>query len=132
LIIDDSEVQLYIAQFLITKHAISKTTATFVSARSALEYLTSIKNNSEDLPDLILLDISMPDMDGFQFLEAYMTIHDSPGKRCPIAMLTSSTNASDIERARTYPSVKGYLIKPIDADTTVEQLINLHSTIYYS
>jgi CheY-like chemotaxis protein len=129
LIIDDSEAQLYISQFIINKHALSESILTFHSAQSALKYLNSIKDIPEEYPDLILLDISMPEMDGFEFLDVYNSIQGMLKDTCPVAMLSSSTNSKDTERAKTYPQVKGYFVKPFNDSTIAEELANLHHSL---
>jgi CheY-like chemotaxis protein len=128
-IIDDSELQLFLAQTLISKHSVSKSSLAFVTASGALEYLHSIERAPEEHPDLILLDISMPEMDGFQFLDAFVSMSGILKDKCPIAMLTASMNTKDVERALSYRPVKGYFLKPIDVKTTLEQLTGLHQVL---
>jgi CheY-like chemotaxis protein len=129
MIVDDSELQLFIAKTLISKHSVSKSTVAFVNPLGALEYLSSIKDTPEEYPDLILLDISMPEMDGFEFLDTYISMPGHLNEKCPVAMLTSSSDVRDIQRAQSYQSVKGYFLKPIDVATTLKQLVGLHSIL---
>ncbi len=84
-----------------------------------------IFNNGEEVlnaieaggkPSIILLDINMPIMDGWQFLDAYIS-HE---QNTSVFMLSSSTNASDTTKAKEYTCVKGYYTKPIDENTILE------------
>ena len=82
----------------------------FLSAEDALEYL-----RSQTLPaaDAILLDINMPKMDGFEFLDAATRELGARFARIVIMMLTTSLNPYDQERARQYSVVKDYCNKPL-------------------
>lgn len=84
------------------------------SAVEALEFLNTLKNNSEEFPDLIFLDINMPVMDGFGFLEEFSKFPVAVTGQCVVVMLTSSSDPKDENRAFQYPVVKRYLNKPLN------------------
>ncbi|MGB4973973.1 MAG: response regulator, partial [Cyclobacteriaceae bacterium] len=71
----------------------------------------------EVLPDVIFLDIDMPLMDGFQFLDEFEKLTSNTKKSCKIVMLTSSINPQDFDRSKKYSNVKLYLNKPLSHDS---------------
>lgn len=110
MIIDDSEVDQMLCRRLVKRSGLVDNVIGFLSAEDALEYL-----RSQTLPaaDAILLDINMPKMDGFEFLDAATRELGARFARIVIMMLTTSLNPYDQERARQYPVVKDYCNKPL-------------------
>jgi CheY-like chemotaxis protein len=86
----------------------------------ALTRLTDFKDHPEYLPDLILLDLSMPVMDGWGFLDEFEKIRTEVKKSITIIVYTSSINPSDMERAKKYASVKDYVVKPVERESTYQ------------
>jgi CheY-like chemotaxis protein len=72
------------------------------------------------LPDVIFLDIDMPLMDGFQFLDEFENLSLVTRKKCRIVMLTSSINPQDFNRSKKYPNVKMYLNKPLSHESILK------------
>ncbi len=114
MLIDDNEVDRYIGLRNITKYAFAEEVIAKQSAKSALEYLKSL--SPENLPQLIFLDIRMPEVDGFGFLEEYKKLSELLQKNCIIIMLSTSLNPTDQERAKNNPYVKKFINKPLDKE----------------
>lgn len=92
----------------------------FYNGEEALIYLQENAGLPDKLPDVILLDINMPVVDGWSFLKDYADIHDQLSKSISIYMVSSSIDPKDIERANSTPMVREYIIKPIAKDKLVE------------
>jgi CheY-like chemotaxis protein len=113
LLIDDNEIDNYITKQLLTKHRVAESITTKQSAMDALEYLNSLMVQSQSFPEVIFLDISMPEMDGFGFLNVYDSYPELIKTGCSIIMLSSSQNPDDINKAKNNPYVRKYIQKPL-------------------
>ncbi len=113
LLIDDNEIDNYISKIMIKRKNITEKISVAASAIEALEYLETLLNKPEEFPDVIFLDINMPQMDGFGFLEEYLKFPEHVTANVSVYMLTSSSDPNDIERATQNPMVKKYFSKPL-------------------
>lgn len=119
-IVDDDPIHQQVAQIMIKRQGISKAMMAFSDAREVLEYLQEHRHNNSLLPDVILLDLNMPVMDGWDFLERYAGFYKDLSKSINIFVLTSSIDEKDRERVKAYPYVKGYLTKPLSKDVILQ------------
>ncbi|MEQ9439264.1 MAG: response regulator [Cyclobacteriaceae bacterium] len=92
----------------------------FVSAVDALDKLQIIATGADDIPEAIFLDIRMPIVSGWDFLDRFTGINSAKLNAIPIYMLTSSSDQSDIHQANNHPRVKDYIVKPITVDKLKE------------
>ena len=110
LIVDDDAGVLFLHELIVRESSFSKNITTFNRAGKALEYLE--KQNGKISDCLIILDINMPEMDGWQFLENLDKSNQYD--RVSVVMATSSVNRSDREKATSYSRVIDYVEKPLD------------------
>lgn len=120
MLIDDNEIDNLINQKMIEASGITQHIYTHTGARSAIEFLKNMEKLSDSgknvLPDLIFLDIDMPLMDGFQFLDEFEKLEDDTKSRCSVVMLTSSISPADVNKSKKYEYVKKYINKPLSQD----------------
>ncbi len=127
MVIDDTELDQFIAKKMISQAGKHFEVKSFYEALSAFEY---IKSESELLNTnaitLILLDMYMPVMNGYGFLEAFETLDQQIQDRYYVVALTSSVDRTDNARFKSYKSVKGILCKPLsatDLTSTITRMI---------
>jgi len=123
MLIDDNEIDNLINQKMIEAASITDNIYTHTGAKSAIEFLKNMEKMDvaeKVLPDVIFLDIDMPLMDGFQFLDEFENLSALTRKKSRIVMLTSSINPQDFNRSKKYNNVKMYLNKPLSHDSILK------------
>ncbi len=122
LIVDDDYASNYLTEIIL----IDLNIATHINiCRNGREALNFVKDNCSTktayCPALILLDINMPIMDGFEFLEEFENLPYIQSDPIPVILLTTSTNLKDVEKAKKY-KVVGYIEKPLTEEKLLENL----------
>ena len=110
-IIDDDDILVMLVKMLIKQNPLYESSQEFFNGEDAMTHLQTIVANGEQLPDVILLDLNMPIMDGWQFLDAFVQLKLE--KEIPVFIATSSIDPKDIEKSKQYKPVKGYIKKPV-------------------
>ncbi len=126
-IIDDDPMVSFYIQRLTELGSLADIISIYNKADGAIDYLIHHKNDPQHLPDIILLDLYMPDVDGWEFILAFQNIKDQLSKKIEIHIISSSNHPIDMNRAKTVPEIKTYLIKPITLELLQETVANTNS-----
>ena len=121
LVIDDDDINIFIIKKVIEKTGYEVDMISKSNGQLAVDYLTSIANNVEIFPHIILVDINMPVLNGWEFLEAYEKLNILQ-RKVDLYMLSSSVYEYDIEKAKSFKSVNGFISKPLTIDRLKELL----------
>lgn len=113
LLVDDNDIDNFINERMITTTGFAKNVVVKNSAQGALNYLHTVSEKSETPPHVIFLDLNMPVMDGFAFLDEYEKFDEAIKNHCKIIVLSSSISAEDINRASTNRYVLKFINKPL-------------------
>ncbi|MFO7978015.1 MAG: response regulator [Bacteroidales bacterium] len=114
LLIDDSDIDNMVNKRMVEKNAFATNIVVKSSALSGLEYLQqTCENDQSGLPQMIFLDIRMPEVDGFEFLEKFQDLDPFICQNCRVVMLSSSIDADDHRRAMEDPHVIHFIKKPL-------------------
>jgi len=121
-IIEDDPITSIITELIVKQNSAFGEVQTYMNGQEAFDKLSAAELSEAKIPDLILLDLNMPIMDGWEFLDAFSALR-LPKPVC-VYVLTSSIHPDDIERSKSYKEVKGYFTKPLD-DEVVQQMVHL-------
>ncbi|MDB5287322.1 MAG: hypothetical protein JWR05_2271 [Mucilaginibacter sp.] len=116
MVIDDEELDNAIFKMLINRVIKNSEIDIVVNGEEAIKKLLELSNNPELLPDFIFLDLQMPVMNGWQFLEEFERLNIDPLRKIQIYILSSSILSDDIDKSLSNPLVEDFLSKPINLD----------------
>lgn len=122
-IIDDDEIYKFFVKKILKIKNLAEDVVTFPDGEEAYNYIKENVENPENLPDIIFLDINMPIMDGFQFMEVYTKLKTNINKKITIYMITSSIDPIDLERSKKFSEISDFVTKPLSAEV-LEKIIN--------
>lgn len=120
LLIDDNTDDNFFHVREIRKFSSDITVISKNSGQSALEYLASTQATGVDFPDLVFLDINMPGINGWEFLQEYNRLYSTASGAVIIIMLTTSSNPDDREKAKNWEIVSDYKTKPLTKELLQE------------
>ena len=125
LVIDDDDINIFIIKKIVEKTGYNINMVAKTNGQLAIDYLNALSDNNETFPQLVLIDINMPVLNGWEFLEAYDKL--GVAQRVDMYMLSSSVYENDIEKAKTYKTVKGFISKPLSINKLIELFDSLNS-----
>lgn len=111
LLVDDSTLDLFINEKMLKVNQMAASIRKFLDPRECLEF---IQSEASDESYIILLDLQMPIMNGFGFVEAFQEFHQALQKRFHIFMLSSTVDTGDIKKAKSMEGIIDILSKPLD------------------
>ncbi|MBP6183242.1 response regulator [Flavobacterium sp.] len=118
LCVDDDPITLMLCKMVITKALFSNEIVTAKNGEEALKYFDTLKksNSNNSKPQLIFLDLNMPVMGGWEFLDSFNTTEYSDYHNTKIIILSSTIDPEDLEKSKKYPMVIDFLSKPISKE----------------
>ncbi|MBS3915479.1 MAG: response regulator [Bacteroidetes bacterium] len=119
-IIDDDPIFVFGTKKLMQSSGYCKQFLVFENGKIAIEHLSDVIKHGGKMPEIILLDLNMPVMDGWQFLDAF--IKKYPNQDVHIFIVTSSIDQADIDKAASYKLVSNYVVKPLQRDQILEMI----------
>ena len=111
-IIEDDNISAYVIKYIVDQNESIQQSQIFANGQLAFDAISTAHGTHSPMPDIILLDINMPVMDGWQFLDAVAT-HIPQASSIPIYILSSSIAKEDKEKANKHLLVKGLMTKPL-------------------
>lgn len=118
LVIDDDDINIFIIKKIVEKTGLDIEMIARNNGQQALDYLTETISQKKDLPRLVLIDINMPVMNGWEFIEAYEELNIE--QKVDMYILSSSVYENDIEKTKGYKAVKGFISKPLSMERLTE------------
>lgn len=113
-IIDDDPIFIFGLKKVMNSVDFAEEVLVYKNGEDALENLIAIKNDKETLPEVILLDLNMPIMDGWQFLDEFTQV--KVDKKITVYIVSSSIDPLDYEKTKKYNHIENYIIKPVQTD----------------
>ncbi|PZW39106.1 response regulator receiver domain-containing protein [Mesonia algae] len=113
-IIDDDPIFIFGLKKVMNSVDFAEEILVYKNGEDALENLIAIKNDKETLPEVILLDLNMPIMDGWQFLDEFTQV--KVDKKITVYIVSSSIDPLDYEKTKKYNHIENYIIKPVQTD----------------
>jgi CheY-like chemotaxis protein len=124
-VIDDDDIYTFTIKRIIAKAEVAEQTMFFHNGKVAIDFFKECVEAVAKLPDLILLDLNMPVLDGWQFMDEFIKLIPRIGKKILVYIVSSSIDEDDFKRARAMEQISDFIVKPlnaIDLRTIVNQL----------
>ncbi|WP_299800396.1 response regulator [uncultured Maribacter sp.] len=115
-IIDDDPIFVYGTKRIIKEVDFATSILVYSNGQEALDGLTKLCMAREPLPEVIFLDLNMPILNGWEFLDEFKNCKSKRSKKIIIYIISSSVDPRDLERVKNYEQVDTYILKPITPD----------------
>ncbi|WP_219223234.1 response regulator [Pedobacter antarcticus] len=125
MLIDDDEIFVFLTKKTILKVSADVEVQVFADGQQAISHLQCIAGHTNLFPDAIFLDLNMPVMDGWEFLDEYQKLEDFPFNEVPLYIVSSSISPYEMDRSAGIPVVTEFIIKPLVKEKFLEILENL-------
>jgi CheY-like chemotaxis protein len=113
-LIDDDNIYQFTARKILESTGLAKHIQSFYNGSEAIKYFKESTNlEAENFPDVIFLDINMPVMNGWEFLEEYHNLYGNFPKPVVVYVVSSSIDSYDIKKSKQYKAVTDYIVKPV-------------------
>lgn len=113
-LIDDDNIYQFTARKILESTGLAKQIHSFYNGSDAIKYFQDTRNlAAESFPDVIFLDINMPIMNGWEFLEEYHNLYGNFPKPVTVYVVSSSIDSYDIKKSKQYKVVSDYIVKPV-------------------
>jgi len=119
-LVDDDHIYQFTAKKTLEAMGVGDHVSVFMDGEAALKFIQSHLSDKDALPDVIFLDINMPIMDGWQFVEEFRKLE--LGKEVALYMVSSSVDETDLKRSKEYTVINDYIIKPVGRNRFQELL----------
>lgn len=124
-LVDDDDIYRFATSMMLKKSDLVTNIIMFSNGLKAINFLKDEAGNIDSIPDILFLDINMPVMDGWEFLEEYLLIRPTLPKTVVIYLVSSSVDEKDIVKAKSISELSGYLVKPISSENIMEVILKV-------
>ncbi|WP_339707529.1 response regulator [uncultured Kriegella sp.] len=124
-IIDDDPIFVYGTKRVMREVDFCNEIMVFENGQDAIDALTEMVEQHKELPEIIFVDLNMPIMNGWEFLEDFVKIPNKSREEVTVYIISSSVDPRDLERIKSYKVVNNYILKPISTNDLEEILNNL-------
>ncbi|MCC9135023.1 two-component system response regulator [Pontibacter silvestris] len=116
-LIDDDQINNFVCETIIKNNNFANEVLSFEWAEDAVAFLSKVSQETpENFPDLIFLDINMPGMDGWSFIDEYRKLPEEITNKCCLFMLSSAVDRKDVITAKNMQEVKDFFSKPLSPE----------------
>ncbi|WP_031443963.1 response regulator [Arenibacter algicola] len=124
MVVDDNKLDIYFTTKLILKNSLAENVLEFTSAEGAYDYLRDNQTEKSELPGIIFIDIYMPNLDGFEFIDKIRELGENITENCRLCIVSSTVSDYDIHKAKIEKGIPLFSSKPITSEF-IERLANL-------